>query len=381
MLFFIAACIVPAFAVSIIATGAMRALAPKWGLVDQPAERKVHVVPTPLGGGIGIWLGVVLTVAVTQLVVWYLSRMETRPGWIPGLLRPHLAGVLTQAPKLWLILGAGTVLFVMGLLDDRFGFPWQPRLLIQLGVACFMVFAGDIRATVFAPTPWIGATLSVIWLMVLINSFNFLDNMDGLSAGIGLISATIFAFLMLTGTAEPRWLVAGLLLILAGSLAGFLVHNRPPAKIFMGDCGSQFLGMMLGCLTLLGTFYDESTASTHVVLAPLCVLAIPLYDICSVILIRLSQKRSPFQPDKSHFSHRLVELGLSKPKAVLTIHLATLTTGVAGILMYRVSDWTSALLIVGLILCVLSIIAILEAAVLHRPSAKDSAAANPNEEL
>jgi UDP-GlcNAc:undecaprenyl-phosphate/decaprenyl-phosphate GlcNAc-1-phosphate transferase len=381
MLFFILACFLPAFVVSIIATGMMRTLAPKWGLVDQPAARKVHVVPTPLGGGIGIWLGIVLTVAVAQLVVWFLLKKETVPEWIPDLLRPYLPGVLKQSARLWLIVGAGTILFVMGLIDDRFGLPWQPRLLIQLGVSCLLVFVGEIRATVFAPTPWVGVILSVIWLMVLINSFNFLDNMDGLSAGIGFISATLFAFLMLTGTATPRWLVAGLLLILSGSLAGFLIHNRPPAKIFMGDCGSQFLGMMLGCLTLLGTFYDKSTASTHVVLAPLCVLAIPLYDISSVILIRLSQGRSPFHADKSHFSHRLVELGLSKPKAVLTIHLATLTTGVAGILMYRVSDWTSALLIVGLILCVLSIVAILEAAVLNRPVAKDSSVRNPNEEL
>ena len=376
MLFFFAACFLPAFAVSTIATGMMRSLAPKWGLVDQPGERKVHVVPTPMGGGIGIWLGVVLTVALSQVAVWWVTRGSTIPEWVPELLRPHLPGVLLRSSTLWLILGAGTVLFVMGLLDDRFGLPWQPRLLIQFLVSCLLVFGGNIQATVFAPLPWIGAVLSVIWLMVLINSFNFLDNMDALSSGIGFISATIFAFLMLTGTATPRWLVAGLLLILSGSLGGFLVYNRPPAKIFMGDSGSQFLGMMLGCLTLLGTFYDESTASTHVVLAPVCVLAIPLYDICSVILIRLSQGRSPFHPDKSHFSHRLVELGLSKPKAVLTIHLATLTTGIAGVLMYRVSDWTSALLIVTLILCVLSIVAILEAAVLNRRVTRESANSN-----
>lgn len=366
MLFFAVACILPAFAVSLLATAAMRSLAPRWGLIDQPAARKVHVTPTPLGGGIGVWLGVLLTVVAAQVTVWWIVRQGTPPDWVPAVLAPHLGGALSSSGRLWTILGAGTVLFVMGLLDDRFTIPWQPRLVTQLGIAAALVFGGDIRASVFAPLPWVGDLVSVLWLVVLINSFNFLDNMDSLSSGIGLIAATMFACVMLSGTSEPRWLVAGLLLILAGSLAGFLVHNRPPAKIFMGDSGSQFLGLMIGTLTLLGTFYDEASSSRHVILAPLCILAVPLYDFCSVILIRLAQGRSPFQPDKSHFSHRLVELGLPKPKAVLTIHLATLTTGLGGILLYRVDDWTSAIMILALVLCVLSIVGILEAAALKQ---------------
>lgn len=365
MLFFVLACFVPAFLIAVISTAFMRRIAPQVGLIDRPAARKVHVTPTPMGGGIGIWLGVVLTVATGQLMVWWLLRQPALPDWLPEMVHPHLPGVMQRAGRLWLILGCGTVLFVMGLLDDKYNLPWKPRMGIQFLVAIVLVLVGDIRATVFAPIPAIGAVLSILWIVVLINSFNFLDNMDALSAGIGLIAALIFAFVMLTGTMIPRWLVSGLLLVLAGSLAGFLVHNRPPAKIFMGDSGSQFLGMMMGSLTLLGTFYDESTASRHVILAPLCVLAIPLYDTSSVILIRLAQGRSPFHPDKSHFSHRLTALGLTKPKAVLTVHLATLTTGLGGLLLYRVADWASAIIIVALILCVLSIVGILEAAVLH----------------
>ena len=117
---------------------------------------------------------------------------------------------------------------------------------------------------------------------------------------------------------------------------------------------------MLSTLTILGTFYEPGEGGRHVILAPLCVLAVPLYDVGSVVLLRLSQGRSPFHPDKKHFSHRLVELGLSKPHAVLTVHLCTLTTGLGALILYRVSDWTGAMLVVALVCCVLTIVAILE---------------------
>src|SRR5690606_12478557 len=187
-------------------------------------------------------------------------------------------------------------------------------------------------------------------------------NMDGLSAGIGLIAAVLFAAVMLMFVSEPRWLVGGALLVLAGSLAGFLCHNWPPATIFMGDSGSMLLGLLLASLTVLGTFYDEAASSRHVILAPLCVLAVPLYDFSSVVLIRLKNGHSPFHPDKNHFSHRLVELGLSRRNAVLTVHLTTLTTGLGALLLYRLPDWQSAALVIALVVCVLAIIAILESA-------------------
>lgn len=340
----------------------MRRLAPKWGLMDHPAARKVHVVPTPLGGGIGIWLGVVLPLLGGLAVAWSLPFVPALRDLLPTEIVPHLDGVKYRSGQLWAILAGGTVLSVMGLFDDWKSLPWQPRLLVQFLVACGLVFGAGIHATVFTSVPFVGAAFTVVWILVLINSFNFLDNMDGLSAGIGLIAASLFGWIMLTATSQPRWLVGGGLLILAGSLLGFLFHNRPPAKIFMGDTGSYFIGLMLACLTVQGTFFEYGGVGTHVILAPLCILAVPLYDICSVILIRISQGRSPFQPDKSHFSHRLVEMGLSKPAAVATIHLTTLMTGLAGLLLYQVDNWYAASLVFGLILCVLAVIAILETA-------------------
>lgn len=345
----------------------MKRFAPRWGLIDQPAARKVHREPTPLGGGVGIWAGVLIPVGLAQLVASALIKSDSLFGWlpVPETLTPHLEGVLYRSGQMWAILGCGTLLAIMGLWDDRRNLPWWPRLLVQVFVAGFLVVVMQVRATVFAPLPIVGYALSILWYLVLINSFNFLDNMDGLSSGIALIASLLFSIVMLTGTSEPRWLVGGALLVLAGSLSGFLFfHNWPPAKIFMGDSGSYFIGLLLASLTMLGTYYEhsEAEASRHVILAPLCILAVPLYDISSVIFIRLKQGRSPFHPDKSHFSHRLVELGLRPSRAVLTIYLATLTTGLGGLLLYQVDSWIGALLVALLISCVLAMIGILETA-------------------
>ena len=359
MLWFVLMCVIPPAILSWVVTGAMRWLAPRWGLIDLPAARQVHTTPTPLGGGIGIWAGVVLPLAGATALAWWAP--DLLEGWLPEDLAPHLEGVRYRAPQLWAILGAGTLLSVMGLFDDWKSLPWQPRLVVQFVVACGLVWGANVRATLFVQAPWVGEAFSVLWILVLINSLNFLDNMDGLSGGIGLISAGIFGLVMLTGTGNPHWFVGAVLFILVGSLAGFLVHNRPPAKIFMGDTGSYFIGLMLATFTIVGTFYEEGQ-SRHVVLAPLCVLAVPLYDFCSVLLIRVMQGRSPFHPDKSHFSHRLVELGLSKPAAVATVHLCTFMTGLGGLLLYQVQSWGASLLVVGLIMCTLAIIAILETA-------------------
>ena len=364
MLLFVLACIVPSFLISLGVTGAMRSIAPRMGLVDLPAARKVHKTPTPLGGGIGIVCGVVVPLVCAELVAKVLvTHDDLRRRFLEEVnLSP--AGVLEHRFQLWWILGGGLILSVMGLIDDRKNLHWLPRLAVQIGVACGLVFGAGVHATIFVPESLalVPKVLSVLWILVLVNAFNFLDNMDGLSSGIALIAAVVFATVMLSLTGQPRWLVAGVMLVLIGSLTGFLCHNWHPARIFMGDTGSYFIGLLMSCGTLLGTYYDYAGApgSQHVILAPLCILAVPLYDFCSVIVIRTLQGRSPFHADKSHFSHRLVELGLRPRDAVLTVHLATLTTGLAALLLYRVSDWSGAFLVVALVICTLAIIAILE---------------------
>jgi UDP-GlcNAc:undecaprenyl-phosphate GlcNAc-1-phosphate transferase len=199
---------------------------------------------------------------------------------------------------------------------------------------------------------------------VLVNAFNFLDNMDGLSAGVAVIAATLMAVVMLQSGGRPHLFVAGLLMVFVGAVAGFLCHNWPPARIFMGDAGSYFIGLMMAVATVLGTFHEPGMPN-HAVVAPLCVLAVPLYDAASVVCIRLAQGRSPFLPDKSHFSHRLVGLDMSPVSAVLTIYLATLATGLGALLLYQIHHWSGALVVFAMVLCVLGVVAILETAA-HR---------------
>jgi UDP-GlcNAc:undecaprenyl-phosphate GlcNAc-1-phosphate transferase len=160
--------------------------------------------------------------------------------------------------------------------------------------------------------------------------------------------------------------VGGFLLVLSGGLLGFLWHNRPVAKLFMGDAGSYFVGFCIAVTTLLATYASYGEAGQHAVLAPLCVMAVPLYDMVTVLWIRVREGRSPFQADKSHFSHRLVDLGLTKGQAVLTIYLTTATCGLGALLLPRVA-LVGTIVVVLMIVCVLALIAILEAAPRRRP--------------
>lgn len=336
-------------------TPLIRKWAPALGLIDLPGHRKVHVLPTPRGGGIAIFVGIFIP--ILALAIFGLLGEHTR---FQGLqdIAAELGNDSRRLIQMSSIAIGAIVLFLTGLADDRWNLSWKFRLVLQLSVAVGVVMAG-VRATVFVDQPWFGFAATVLWILVLTNAMNFLDNMDALSAGIGLIASLIFAGIMVVMVRTPTMSVALPLVLLSGALMGFLFWNRPPASIFMGDCGSNLIGFLLATLTVTGTFY-ESTGSRHVMLAPLCVMAVPLYDFCTVILIRLSQRRSPFHGDKSHFSHRLVELGMRPAHAVLTIHLTTAMTGLGGLLLYKVPDWAGATLVVALIFCVLAIIAILE---------------------
>ncbi len=255
---------VPAGVVACASLFVVRRLAPRWGLIDRPNARKVHQVPTPLGGGIGVWLGVLVTLGCgCGVLVWQADRVAEL-GWLPDWVWQYAPGAQLQVQRLAWIAACGTALMILGLIDDKRGVPWQLRLLCEFAIATVAVLGAKISLTAFISWPLVPTIMSVFWVVTLINVFNMLDNMDGLSGGVAtIVSVTLAAAMWMTpdpGTNRPQVFVAAMLLVMAGSLVGFLWHNFTPSRIFLGDAGAYFVGFYLAMASLLATFtsYEEN---------------------------------------------------------------------------------------------------------------------------
>lgn len=248
-------------------------------------------------------------------------------------------------------------LFMLGLWDDKKHLSPSFKLSVQFVVAIIAAFFADIRFELFIESKIVTSLLSAVWIVLIINAFNFLDNMDGASAGI----ATIISCILLTAAAlSGQVFVCSLIVVFIGTLSGFLVFNFPPAKIFMGDAGSLVVGFFVALLTVRTTYYHQAQSGPwYPVFMPVLVMAVPLYDFISVTLLRLSQGKSPFIGDTQHFSHRLKRRGLTDTQTVLTLYLATLCTGLGAIFLYQVNRAGAILIIIQTVM-VLSIVAILE---------------------
>ncbi|MCD6405732.1 MAG: undecaprenyl/decaprenyl-phosphate alpha-N-acetylglucosaminyl 1-phosphate transferase, partial [Planctomycetes bacterium] len=231
------------------------------------------------------------------------------------------------------------------------------KLSAQILVALILVASG-VSITLFLPWKAAGWILTVGWIVFITNAFNLLDNMDGLAAGVAFIIAVIFFAVALT---TGQMFIALFLAVFAGAVLGFLVFNFPPARIFMGDTGSYVLGYFLGVAAVVFTFVPEGTikASVLPLVLPFLLFAVPLYDTVSVIVIRLREGRHPFEADKRHFSHRLVDLGMKRREAVLTIYAATLVTAFPALYLYELNTLALAGAVIQAFL-VLSLIAVLE---------------------
>jgi UDP-GlcNAc:undecaprenyl-phosphate GlcNAc-1-phosphate transferase len=341
------------FLLGIIFVLAIRRTALHIGFIDRPTHRKFHIEPTPLGGGVAIFLATSLTVLLALLAVtWGASFLPGSRGFVDI----HFGGIASRLSQLSIIFAGATLMAAVGLFDDIRGIKAGWKLLFQIVAALLLVGSG-IRITLFIGNPFTNGLLTVIWVVGITNAFNLLDNMDGVSAGVGLIVIGIFSVVAFeTG----QVFVASLLLALGGTTLAFLLFNFPPAKIFMGDCGSLFLGYMIAALTVVFTFYQEPHPVSTIFI-PLVILALPIYDTASVIVIRLAEKRSPFEADKRHFSHRLVDLGMSVRQAVLIIYLMTFALGLLAVLLYRVGI-VGAVLILIHTLAIILLIVILERA-------------------
>lgn len=358
----LAVTIAPPLVVSALSLYPVRHYARRLGLLDRPGGHSTHANATPLGGGIGIWLGIIVTFAMGTVAVMIARQSSSLQARLPTELVPYLDGVWSRVGQIWGLLAGGTVLVALGVTDDRRGVNEWIRLGVEFAVAAFVVYGLGFGFTAYIGVTWLTNVLSMIWIVGVINAFNMLDNMDGLSGGVAAIIAAAMAAVMLTtpdpGTARPQLFVASLLLVVCGSLLGFLWHNRPPARIFMGDGGSYLVGFLIAVSMLMAT-YAGTSDRPHAVLAPLCAMAVPLYDMSTVLWIRIREGRSPFVGDRSHFSHRLVELGLGRTQAVLTIYLVTGTCGLAAVLLTHVTVM-QAVMVLGIVGCMLLLVVILE---------------------
>jgi UDP-GlcNAc:undecaprenyl-phosphate GlcNAc-1-phosphate transferase len=344
------------FAISWIVTGLMKRLSPRIGFVDRPGGRKMHERPKPLGGGVAIFLAVALPTLAAIACVNFLPPPADQPH-IPW--RAYWDGARQQTPLALAALAATALLHVVGLIDDCRPLGPLPKLLAQFAAAAVLVVAMNVRALTVLGV-WPSCILTILWITAISNAFNFLDNMDGLSAGIAAVCATAFLIATLS---IAQWFVAAALALVLGASLGFLCFNFPPASIFMGDSGSLVLGFLLGVITVRATYLPPGQQFANgwwSVLAPVIVLALPLYDLLVVSFIRILHGRSPFVGDANHFSHRLVARGMSRRTAVLCLYLVTAATSVAAIILPRVTTTYSAMLLFGQTILILGVVALLE---------------------
>ncbi len=350
---------VGSFAFSAFLTAFAKRAAPRFGLVAHPRAGRYHRSVIPLGGGLAIFG----TLAASLLAATGMIRFLVAPGYLGGLAeRVNIdpADFLRRADELFVILLCATALFLVGLRDDKRSLGPFVKLALQFAIAGVAAFLADVRIELFIENKVVAAALSAFWIVLIVNAFNFLDNMDGASAGIAAIASSI----LLTAAAfNGQILVGGVAIIFIGTLLGFLVFNFPPASIFMGDAGSLVVGFFVALLTLRTTYYQQAQSGRwYPVLLPLIAMAVPLYDFISVTLLRIRQGKSPFVGDTQHFSHRLKRHGLTDTQTVLTLYLATLCTGLGATFLYQV-NLVGAVLIVAQTLLILAIIGIFESTV------------------
>lgn len=298
----------------------VRSIARRAGVLDHPGDRKIHKTPVARLGGLAPAL------AFWGLVALGFSALGDPR--VQSWLGEGLHQVRSVGPRLFGILLGSLIAFSTGLTDDLFGsrFPFWAKSLGQLLAAACVVLGGV--TTSFLPTPELNVLLTMFWLVGITNAFNLLDNMDGLATGVALIAACVLLYNALT-TGED--LIAALTLAYVGVLAGFLFFNFNPASIFLGDCGSHFVGFVLASLLLLDRYATSASSSLFPVLMPVLLLAIPIIDTTTVVIIRLREKRPIYVGDARHLSHTLVARGFSQKGAVLLIYLMTLCLGLSAL--------------------------------------------------
>ena len=304
-------------ALALVLTPTVRWLARRRGLVAQPKADRWHQKPTAMFGGVAIFL----TVAVSYFL--FLPAMPHRPyGWVVML--------------------ASTFLFLVGLVDDLLHIKPYQKLIGQVMGTSLVIYYGLSLPWTYSPP--LNIAITFVWLIGITNALNLLDNMDGLAAGIAAIAAAFLALGFLTTGHVPEALMLG---IFTAALLGFLVFNSNPASIFMGDCGSMFIGFFLATTALMSVAGARARSYLIVVAVPVLILLIPIFDTTFVTLLRKLSGRAASQGGRDHTSHRLVALGLSERHAVWMLYGFAAVAGLLALSVNKVRLDASFAAIIG----------------------------------
>ena len=323
------------FSIVIMITPLIKNLAFKIGAIDRPSGRKVHQKVMPRLGGLAIVIGVIVGMIVS---------------------RP-------SSPYMFHIIIGGLIITLVGVIDDIFQIRATEKLAGQMIAAIVVVSSGlkidmiNLPISGFIEFGFWAYPFTVIWIVGITNAMNLIDGLDGLAAGVSSIALTSILFMAIL---DGQWLVVSLAIILIASTTGFLVYNFHPAKIFMGDTGSLFLGYSISVLSMLGLFKNIAIFSFVI---PIVILGVPIFDAIFAILRRVLKRKKLFSPDKSHLHYCLLELGFSHKKSVLIIYGISAFFGFSAIIFSATTMWTG-ISVVAVVTILLRLLA------LHKPQQK-----------
>ncbi len=315
------------FILSVIFTYICIKTARYFNMVDIPNERKIHKHPVPYLGGVGIYFAFIISLLISlKLSV----DMNVYTKGISGLLI------------------ASFIIFLLGLYDDLKGADAKLKFAIQIIAALVLVKSGYLVDRISNPLGgiiyfpyWLSIIVTIFWIVGIINAVNLLDGLDGLASGVMGISSL---FIFIIAYIQNNYIVAYITIILVGVNMGFLLFNKYPAKIFMGDTGSMFLGLMFAIIAILG---NRKSAVAINLLIPIVLLTIPIIDTILAIVRRVNQKRNIFRADKEHIHHRLLNLGIPYKKVILLIYLFCIYLGMISLLsLYLPNEFIFIILLI-----------------------------------